>query len=60
MIIKYRRAALYFRNLLDRRNAATRIVRWYRLSRDRTRFVSMRKAEKAVKVTTTSNSACCI
>lgn len=50
VIIKYRRAAMYFRNLLDRRHAATSMVRWYRLSRDRNRFVSMRKAEKAVKV----------
>lgn len=50
VIIKYRRAATYFRNLLDQRSAATRMVRWYRLSRDRKRFVSMRKAEKVVKV----------
>lgn len=50
VIIKYRRAAMYFQKLLEERRAATSMVRWYRLSRDRKRFVSMRKAEKVVKV----------
>lgn len=50
MILKYRRAAAYFRDLLQRRRAATSIARWYRLKRDRNQFTSMKKAEKVVKV----------
>ncbi|CAB1106500.1 unnamed protein product [Ectocarpus sp. CCAP 1310/34] len=48
-VMKYLRAAAYFRNLLQERRAATSMVRWYRLSRDRKRFVSMKDAEKVVK-----------
>ncbi|CAN0160389.1 unnamed protein product, partial [Ectocarpus sp. 6 AP-2014] len=48
-VMKYLRAAAYFRNLLEERRAATSMAQWYRLSRDRKRFVSMRDAEKVVK-----------
>lgn len=49
-ILRYFRAAEYFRKVLLQRRMSSKLVRWYRGARDRRRFVKMKAAAIVLQV----------